>query len=334
MSKRYSRATVWAVMEADDPICHSGMSEGNAQPFRKRDIISDDGLTEPIPFISGNSIKHWLRENSAAFALEALDFDTGDLDKSITRLLFAGGTLQSGKSSKFKDACRAEDIFPALQLCGYAAGNQMSESTVRVRFAEVLCRENAGRRQHIIEKIDESRLPMFEHPADHYIETQFEAPRDPHTSKSTGRWTDNDQREQIADDMANRESDDGDSRGFHEFDTLKSGTVLLCGFDFPHGVTDVELAAFRSAFAFGSMGRGIDGGLRMLLGGKTARGYGEVSTHLHGYLAEGIDPAHTYQNTDAFAVEEKFDGPMEQYVESLQAAGKDEVYDALEEVVS
>lgn len=332
--KRYSRATVWAVMEADDPICHAGLSEGNVSPFRKRDIIGEDGLTEPIPFISGNSIKHWLRKNSAAFALEALGFDTGDLDKSITRLLFAGGTLQSGKSSKFADARKAEEIFPALQLCGYAAGNQMSESTVRVRFGEVMCRENARRRQHIIEEISPDHLPHFEHPADHYIETQFEAPRDPHTSKSSGRWTNRKQREEVMDSMADRDSDDGDSRGFHKFDVLKSGTVIVAGFDFPQGVTEVELAAFRSAFAYGSLGRGIGGGLRMLLGGKTARGYGEVSTHLHGFLAEGIDPAHTYRDTEAFAVEDEFDESMETYVESLESAGKDSVYEALEGVVS
>lgn len=343
--KRYSRGIVWAIMEADEPIHHGGEPDGNDNSFRTREVVTmeegERGDYQPIqvdvPFISGNSIKHWLREQSALFALEALGFEQGELDKSVTRLLFNGGNLQAGGGSQLADARRAEEIFPALSLSGYAAGNQMSESTVKVKFAEVVCRENRRRRGHVIEEYAPEYGPLLDMSVGRFIkEGHFEAPGDAHQREHTGRWTDPDQREEVVDAMADNSTEDldVDGRGFHTFDVLKTGTVLVCGFEFPQGITELELAAFRSAFAYGSLGRGIDGGLRMELGGKTKRGFGEVSTHLHGKLAEGIDPVHEYRDTDAFAVDEDFDDPMTEYVERLRDSGKDEAYDALEGVVS
>jgi len=330
------RGRITIVLRALSPIHHGGGTEGNVSLFRTHEVVADDGTKWDVPYISGNSFKHWLRESAGAFALHALGFEPGDLTADETRTVFNGGALtSSGASAKIQAARDLEDAFPPLRLHGYAAGNQMQESQIRVDLLELACEENADLLGDTMRKVCPDHVGHLREAAAHFLETKFEAPRDAHQSRRTAQWTEQGEREEVQGKMAVSSSegkDRSDTRGFHEFDVLTPGSVMIGGISFPFGLDDQLLAALRSSFAWASEGRADDGGLIIRLGGKTARGMGKFSCHLHGQLAEGIEPAFEYHDTDAFAIGDEYDDVMSAYVEHL-ADGRDTVKSAFGEVL-
>ncbi|MDZ7703323.1 MAG: hypothetical protein U5L04_02420 [Trueperaceae bacterium] len=327
------RGRITIALRAISPLHHGGDTEGNVSLFRTQEVIADDGTKWDVPFISGNSFKHWLRANAGEFALHALGFEPGDLSADETRTIYNGGALtSSGSTAKIQAARELEDAFPPLRLHGYAAGNQMQESQIRVDLLNLVCEENETTLRQTVEQCFPEATGHLREAAAHYLGTFFEAPRDAHQQRRSAQWTEREERQEVQESIAKGKSK-GDTHGYHEFDVLEKGSVLIGGVSFPFGVDDQLIAALRSAFAWASEGRHDDGGLIIRLGGKTARGFGKCSCHLHGEIAEGIEPTFEHHDTDAFAIGDEYDDVMQGYVDHLSER-RDVVKEAFGEVLS
>lgn len=296
-----TRGRIVVIARALSPIIHGGDTVGNVQQVRRKTVYTDDGAWE-VPFISGNSIKHLVRENATRFALEALGVE-GGLTRQELQLLFSGGAMTKGGGSVRLDKAReAEEYFPALALCGYSAGNTMTESQVRVDHWEVVCAENANRLRAEVERYAPECLPLFEKYGSEFVSTEFgtrhETTRRRELRELLSEVERADVEHEISEKMTKKNAGKGDSlQMYYEHEVLVPGTVFVGGFAFPHGVTERELAAFQSAFAYASQGASSDGGLILHVGGQSSVGHGKVSVRMFGLLAEGIEPM-TYRVTD------------------------------------
>lgn len=129
-----------------EAIVHGAGTSGNTQLLRMAPVILADGTLGKVPMISGNSIKHDLRDAGARYALDAMGVADQSLTKPIVDLLFSGGHLSKGGAAvDLTTARRLEELFPILSLCGYSAGNVMTESKLRVSNLHVVCQENGYR---------------------------------------------------------------------------------------------------------------------------------------------------------------------------------------------
>src|SRR5690606_24279007 len=128
-----------------EPIVHGAGTSGNTQLLRMQEIVYD-GVPCRVPFVSGNSVKHRLRAAAVQYALDAMGVEDHTLTKAEVVLLFSGGHLSKGGAAIDLEQCRKlEGLLPPLSLCGYSAGNTMTESKIRVSHLHVVCRENAWR---------------------------------------------------------------------------------------------------------------------------------------------------------------------------------------------
>lgn len=303
-SRIHGRVVV--VIECLSPMSHGGGTEGNIQTFRKRDVVLPSGRRAQVPFLSGNSIKHMLREKSTLYALEHLGaLKPGGLTKPEVQLLFSGGTLtKSGRSVALAQVRKMEQAFPALSLSGYAAGNVMTESAMNVHHAELVCVENARLLYHDVQRYAPFATPLLEQYASKFLAEEFGTRHEPTRRARTAELLLEDQLSQlVGETSANKDKanpDKGDSaQMIFAFETLAAGSVMLSGITFPRGLTMLELAAFRSAWRLWAQEREEDGAIIGQLGGKGSTGYGRVRVRLHGQFAEGIKPRQ-YFDSSAF----------------------------------
>ena len=108
----------------------------------------------------------------------------------------------------------------------------------------------------------------------------------------------------------------------YKFNALVPGTVWVGGFNFRHGVSPNELAAFRSAFTYASEGVTEDGGLIIRMGAATAKGYGLCAVYLHGQLGEGINAWKYHDNKQLCPVPSEGEGMDQQlldYIKHIQS---------------
>ena len=67
-----------------------------------------------------------IREGCTRFALNAMGVEPGTLSKGLVHLLYSGGALSGGGAVVKLAAVRElENLFPALGMLGYSAGNHM-----------------------------------------------------------------------------------------------------------------------------------------------------------------------------------------------------------------
>jgi len=331
MSK--TRGKIIMVATALGPIRHGGAVVGNVQQFRRHEVFHEDGTRWSVPFISGNSVKNFIRRNAASFALEAMGV-SGGMSRAEVQLIFSGGSLTAKGSSvrldKARDASRA---FPVLGLCGYSAGNTMTESQVRVDNLELVCAETANTLASRVKKYAPEHASKLGQYSSDFVQVWWGTRHEPTRRRNMLELiSDEEQGALIAEQSSLEKKGKGDSlQMMYEFETLAKGSVLVGGFSFPMGVTEDELQAFRSAFVYASEGVADDGGLIIHLGGGSSTGMGKFSVKLFGLLAEGIKPLQ-YQDTDKLApsrdIGDEYDEAMQAYVERLSGRGG-EVIDLL-----
>lgn len=329
-----TRGKITAIAIVESPIRHGGETIGNVQQFRRRPVWRDGERWE-VPYVSGNSVKHFVRENAVRFALDAIGIDDG-LTKADVQLLFAGGTLSKGGSSVRLDV--AQRVLPVLSLCGYAAGNVTTESKVRVDLWDLACWETAQLYTGAVEK-HRRVLDMFEDPAEDFLATDFGTNHEPLRRSDMRELLSESERtdyeRMIGSKFAEGDKRKGDSsQMYYEYEVLVSGAVLVGGFSFPYGVSVDELAAFRSAFVYAAEGRADDGGILVRWGGASATGFGRVSLHLHGLLCEGIQPLRHVPTSEFSPPREEgqpYDEALLRYIDHLEQnrAGIRESLDAI-----
>lgn len=313
-----------------EPIVHGAGTSGNTQLLRTQDIVLEDGTPTRVPFVSGNSIKHRLRASAVQYALDAMGIEDRSLTKPEIDLLFSGGHLnKSGAAIDLEQCRRLEELFPPLSLCGYAAGNTMTESKIRVSHLHVVCKENAW------------RLPddLLEHPAAGVRVGQVRIEEfgtrhdqaDKHVSRrllTEGADAANVKRKTKAlKEPGDGPADRGDSaQMIYDFGAIAAGAVLWGTIQVAE-LTELEQAALASAFHYASTERRGEH-LVLSVGAKNSVGFGALKVELRGQIR--VAPP---QYTDGAALVTAGDTLSGRYQAHMRER-KDEILATLRKAVS
>jgi hypothetical protein len=137
------------LLEAVEPIAHAEGNEGNASLAMRRKYRLADGTFERIATITGDTMRHKLRDTYARLALDATGMMDGEgprLTEAALRLLFNGGML-TGRGApgavKLDEFRRMLTVNPGLALLGGCANNHMIEGQLQVSDAMLVCLELA-----------------------------------------------------------------------------------------------------------------------------------------------------------------------------------------------
>lgn len=336
MSRMTGRLDI--VATALDALHHGAGSEGNTQLLRTQEVILEDGSQARVPFISGNSLKHMIRDGAVRFALDAMQVEDHSLSKAVVDLLFSGGHLAKGSQSvRIATARELAVLFPALSICGYSAGNTMVASKLRVDNLHLVCHENAARLPAGLSATPHARIRAGGYRSEEFG-TRHDAARLPHVDRVLA-LEDRDR----SDASKGRTKDvkapgkDADSaQMIYDFQTLKAGSVLWGGVGY-EDLTHPELVAFRSGLSYACEGRHADGGYIFPVGAKRSIGWGRVSMVIKGTMRRAVDapvyePSSAALPTTARAdVDHEHDGELAEYVATLYAQRAD-ILAALEAV--
>lgn len=133
------------VLRADQPIAHHAEVFGNSAISMRRKVRLPDGEWAHVPIVTGDTMRHGLREAAAYAVLDAVGMhNTPALTESALRLLFAGGML-SGKGDagtvKLDGYREMVDLMPPLALLGGCAQNRSIPGRMQVSDAILICDE-------------------------------------------------------------------------------------------------------------------------------------------------------------------------------------------------
>jgi len=134
------------ILRAEEPIAHHEGTVGNVGVIMRRTCFLPDGRKTRVPIITGDTLRHGMREASALATLEAAGLLDAVHGESALRLLFAGGQmLKSTSTLRLDDYREMIDLFPPLALLGGCAGNRIIPGRLSVSDAWLLCEESAHR---------------------------------------------------------------------------------------------------------------------------------------------------------------------------------------------
>jgi hypothetical protein len=319
---------------AIDAIHHGAGVSGNTQRLRTQEVVTETGDVVRVPFVSGNSIKHMIRDGSVRFALEAMAVPDGALSKPVVDLLFSGGHLSKGGAAvDLSRARRLAEVFPALSLCGYSAGNFMTASKIRVDNLHLVCAENRWR-----VPTDVVSNPLLEQDAGAYrgeeFGTRHEATKLPHVRSLLALEDQRklDEARSTALRPGAQAKVKGSSQMIYDFETILPGSQLWGGITF-EDVSDAEMVALRAGLSRLCEGEHPDGGLIFRIGAKSSIGLGRVSIRFSGAIRGVSTPS--YEPSDAMlpAVPTAPGGDLAGYAAQLHA-DRDEILSLLSEMTS
>lgn len=133
------------ILRADQPIAHASETFGNTSISMRRKVRLPDGSWAQVPIVTGDTLRHGLRESAAYSVLDAAGMlDAPGLTESALRLLFAGGMI-GGKGDagtvKLDGYREMVDLMPPLGLLGGCAQNRSIPGRLWVDDAMLLCEE-------------------------------------------------------------------------------------------------------------------------------------------------------------------------------------------------
>lgn len=133
------------ILEALSPIAHHSESFGNSAIAMRRRIRQPDGTFVSVPVVTGDTMRHQLREAASYALLDAAGMlDEPALTEAALRLLFAGGMI-TGKGDatavKFAEYRQMVDLIPPLALLGGCAQNRSIPGRMQVDDAVLICEE-------------------------------------------------------------------------------------------------------------------------------------------------------------------------------------------------
>jgi len=134
------------LLEAAQPIAHHEEVFGNHAVVMRRKVRQPDGGWASVPVITGDTMRHGMREAAAYAFLDAAGLlDAGQLSESALRLLFAGGQVMgsAGGAVKLGDYRDMVDLVPTLALFGGCAQNRVIPGRLWVDDAVLVCSEQA-----------------------------------------------------------------------------------------------------------------------------------------------------------------------------------------------
>jgi CRISPR type IV-associated protein Csf2 len=131
------------ILEAQQPICHSEGTIGNESFLMRTEVRQPDGRFAHVPIISGDTMRHKLREASTYALLDAAGLLGSTLSEEALRLLFAGGMITGSdggavKLDIYRELC---ELIPPLALFGGCAQNRCIPGRMQVSEALLIADE-------------------------------------------------------------------------------------------------------------------------------------------------------------------------------------------------
>lgn len=152
--------TLDVALLAHGPISHGAGNAGNTQLLRTEPHIWRGRRVE-VPFVSGNSIRHRLRDALAWHLVLTLDVPEVSLARRVVDLLWSGGALTStGNRADLGMMRRVARIILGVSAMGYSAKSDMAAGTLYARMAHLVCRENDNRMPPALLSHPHAALPM------------------------------------------------------------------------------------------------------------------------------------------------------------------------------
>lgn len=133
------------LLEAVEPIAHASETFGNTSIFMRRKTRQLDGSFVSTPIVTGDTMRHGMREAAAYALLDAAGLlENPSLTEAALRLLFAGGMI-TGKGDastvKLDDYRKLVEMVPSVALFGGCAGNRCIPGKLQVSDAVLVCEE-------------------------------------------------------------------------------------------------------------------------------------------------------------------------------------------------
>lgn len=140
------------VIEANQPIAHHAETIGNQAIVMREDIRQKGGGFAAVPIVTGDTMRHGLREAAAYAFLDAAGMlESPSLSEAALRLLFAGGMV-TGKGDAGTislDVYREmTELIPSLKLLGGCTSSRVVPGQLIVDPALLICAET----EHVIAK--------------------------------------------------------------------------------------------------------------------------------------------------------------------------------------
>ncbi len=133
------------LLEAVTPIAHHEGSIGNHAVVMRRKVRLAGGDFADVPIITGDTMRHGLREAAAYALLDAAGLlDAERLSAAAVRLLFNGGVLTGrgdGGAVNLDQYRELVEMIPSLALLGGCAANRVIPGRLVVEDATLLCEE-------------------------------------------------------------------------------------------------------------------------------------------------------------------------------------------------
>jgi hypothetical protein len=135
------------VLQAATPIAHHSEVFGNSAVLMDRKIRQTDGSFVRVPIVTGDTMRHGMREAAAYALLDAAGLlDQGRLGEAALRLLFAGGMV-TGKGDastiSLERYRQMSDLIPSIALFGGCCDNRVIPGRLVVDDARLICIETA-----------------------------------------------------------------------------------------------------------------------------------------------------------------------------------------------
>lgn len=173
------------IIEALTPIAHSSGNLGNESLFMTQKVADPDrpwSLPEDVPCITGNSLRHALREATSWLTLRLLDVPLGGLSVAAQHFLLSGGSLGKQAASLDVDGYRRlTELFPYVPMFGGGLGTSLITGKLHCSDAMLMCRQNARRIGLLCPALAEdlARRPGAEEYRDREQRTRHDARRQP-----------------------------------------------------------------------------------------------------------------------------------------------------------
>lgn len=104
--------------------------------------MSPGGDLVDVPVITGDTMRHGLREAGSYALLDAAGLLQDSLTEEALRLLFSGGVIQGKQSAiSIQEYREMVDLLPHLSLLGGCAGNRVIPGKIQVDYARLICDE-------------------------------------------------------------------------------------------------------------------------------------------------------------------------------------------------
>lgn len=313
---------------AIEALHHGAGTEGNTQVLRRQEVVTPDGEIASVPFVSGNSLRHMLRDAGVRYALDAMGVPDASMSKGTIDLLFSGGSLGGKASVTMAKARRVAELFPILSVLGYSAGSRIQPGKIEMSHLHLHCEENAHRApalsphalrlagQFVGEEFgtrhDAARLP--------YAQRLLNAPRAVEAEPVKGKRA---------------PKDEESTQMIYDWETVLPGARFWGGLTYRE-MSPRELDALRSALSYACEGMHPDGGYLFRVGAKRGTGHGLMSWRLSGSIRTVTAPVNTPSDSMLPSVRREDEPATEwlgQYVAHLREH-KAEIVTLLEEVAS